>query len=461
MELPAEADTPALEAVDLLEDGTVEITLMRTAFAYPAGFFDQPSTWGYPFHAACWEILSRFHPDLVNGPEELRSLLLLCRSFPIQEGLINWGHDYGGSAHRDTESALAPGGEPRLHYRDPGSLAQDEDPLDIPSIYEAFSTDTEVETTRVSTSEAHNSPEPSRRREHQTRESGHDPFVTLPSELLSWILINLNSADVVRLRRASYAFATLPLPDAFWKSRFLPERDFPYIFEAQQRFSSAQHRGHWKSIYRKVKSSSQSPAVVNRRRIWNLCLPLVAALKQMRGSVCQGRAVRSFFEPDAPDEDQPDRMWCFASRALKRPVDSVSTGSRVLRERRLHVPQHGCVPVFVSAIDLFGRRYVSGIRVVNKSGISSSLGHIGPDRETRLSSAQNLEFRGFCLAQDECGVRGLAIILSDGTMSNWCGDSEGLPKRRLFPGTGADGQTAVEYLQCGFDVSERPETSLQ
>ena len=52
-------------------------------------------TWGFAFHSACWEILCLAR----DGQEpNIQALFDVCRSFPMQEGIINYGHDYGARA---------------------------------------------------------------------------------------------------------------------------------------------------------------------------------------------------------------------------------------------------------------------------------------------------------------------------------------------------------------------------
>lgn len=128
-------DAPKSETL-ALGDGSFEISMNMSAFDHDhfVMFPDSPRAWGYVFHCACWEMLSHF--SSVEETTRLRSLMSLCRSFPIQHGIINWGHDYHGSVHCDND--IAPGGEPELRHRAPGSSLQEADPLDIISIHQGF-----------------------------------------------------------------------------------------------------------------------------------------------------------------------------------------------------------------------------------------------------------------------------------------------------------------------------------
>lgn len=243
------------------------------------------------------------------------------------------------------------------------------------------------------------------------------------------------------------------LTDLFWKSRFLPDHEFQHIFEAKRYFSSDTHRGQWRAIYDWMRPLKSTPAVLNRKRIWDLSTTLVKAMKKIQGISCDGQPVQSFFEPHAPPADDPTRNWVTASRALKLPKEMVMTGSRVLYLRQLGLPSRGLCAFYISTVELFGRSYICGLRIVGFDGNASSLGYRHADNETCLLSRETgslFQLAGFCLAQDQRGVRGIALISMNGALSDWCGDYHDIPKRRLaLP----RGHGAPDSLQGGFDVS--------
>lgn len=367
-------------------------------------------------------------------PSDIQALLKLCRSFPSRQGLLNWGHDYGGSV--DYETIFAPGEEPSL-CRSTGSFSLEADPFNIPEIHLAFQ-------------QIANNPnsDPAGTTFRAAGTASADVFTRLPMEILSWILIYLPSGDVFSLKLASRVYANLALPESFWKSRFLPERELGYLFEAQEYFSS--FKGCWRSIFGSVKALRSLPAILNRKRIWGLCSPFHEVLKTMRDINCDGDPIQSFFEPNVPSDD---RCWTTASRALKLPAESFFTGSRVLYERKLILAPESTA-ILASTVDLFGRRYISGIRITDREGKSLSLGYRHADNEMLLLLQDNLQrqLRGFCLAQDQRGIRGLAIISDTGALSDWLGDHYDIPKRRLISNYGH--LKAIDALKGGFDVSE-------
>lgn len=63
-----------------------------------------------------------------------------------------------------------------------------------------------------------------------------EPFRKLPVELLQFIILELSTPDVIALKQSSRAFQRLSLPDIFWRSRFLPGREFKHVFEACKQF---------------------------------------------------------------------------------------------------------------------------------------------------------------------------------------------------------------------------------
>jgi hypothetical protein len=285
---------------------------------------------GYPFHTACWGLLS---VSSSMEPSDVQLVANLCRSNPIQRGLMNWGHDYGGLVNiqaydyggiADAQTSLAPGEEPQF-VRFPTLLNDGVDPWDIPALADVFNPPTALPTAVASS--ATNLPvqiQPSKLRHDGT-------FTKLPFEILSMILVYLPSMDSARLRLASRLFANTPLLDSFWRSRFLPGREFCHVFEAHEAPQSC--RGRWKQIFDKVRILQTTEALIERKRIWHLGISLHGMLHMMRSSKCEKTAIQSFFEPHAPSESHTT-AWVTASRALEgqrlNPSDIFSSGSRSL-----------------------------------------------------------------------------------------------------------------------------------
>ncbi|KAF4948725.1 hypothetical protein FSARC_13661 [Fusarium sarcochroum] len=319
---------------------------------------------GFPFHSACWRIL-RASGRVSNKDIHLFNL---CRSFPKQCGMLNWGHDYGGKAKRDVP--LIPGEEPCLILRPIGS-GSDVDPdsdTEFIMMFEGESSELPNEETGSITTLPRN---------HQVTDS--DVFTTLPTEILLTLADHCTLHDLFRLKQSSRAFTNLHLPNSFWRNRFRPGGEFE-------------------------------------------------TLEAMRQTSCDGNPVQSIFEPKAPPDD---RTWVTSSRALKPPGGILNRGCRVIYERAMTLPMASSA-IYASTIEAFGRCYISGIRIQDKDGTSFSLGFRHPDEKRLLTSQdEQLQISGFDLAHDQGGVRGIAVVYNHGAKSDWMGDYDGLPKRML------------------------------
>ncbi|CRK23836.1 hypothetical protein BN1708_013817 [Verticillium longisporum] len=432
------------------DDGSFRISLMRTAFDME-NIPGAPPSWGFPFHASCWEILSHACPQADSS--WVQTLFHLCRSLPVSSGLLDWRHDYHGSDLQDDETELLPSTEAE-HPGEP--LINRRDPLAIPRMTLVFGSgisNGSDESTAV-LADIPTASNESVVRSNKTTTRHMDTFAKLPAEILGLIITALPSSDVISLRQASRTVASINLPDAFWKSRFLPGREFDHVFEARQHFSSQTHRGRWRSIYRSMQRIENTPSMENRKRIWKISTSLRRVLEGMQGKDCRGTAVQSYFEPDAPPATA-SRPLVTAHRLLRRRVQSMWRGCRALHERRLSLPPHDIVTVFVSTINIFGRCYVSGLRILDVRNNSQPLGFINTENEMPLQAISGSSFRikGFCLAQDQRGIRGLAVILNNGQLTQWIGDHDDIPKRRLVFESGTSSCAAViDTIQGGFDA---------
>lgn len=330
----------------------------------PPEIDEAPEACGYPSHTACSGLFSAAGSI---EPSDIHLIANLCRSNPIQHGLMNWNHDYGGLVNfwaqdfgglPDAQTPPTPGEEARL-WRIPESLNDGPDPWDTPEIARVFNLPAALSTS-VTSQALHT---------WIIEEKDEGSFGRLPNEILSMILVYLSSADVARLRLASRLFANFVLPDGFWRSLFLPEQEFDYIFEARQ--PSLLHRGSWKQIYAAFCILQAAETMMERKRIRNLALSLHGLMQMLRDTKCEGSPVQSFFEPDAPPKSCSP-LWVTAKGALRgNPTelrDDFCSGSRSLFERELRLaPPEQIVAIFASAIDLFGRTYISGIRIVDSN----------------------------------------------------------------------------------------------
>ncbi|KAI8629601.1 hypothetical protein F5Y19DRAFT_484524 [Xylariaceae sp. FL1651] len=416
----------------------VSIDLMPTTFGGPRLAVPseaEPSAWGFPFHCSCWELLKASSP---TGDVHMQSLFDLCRSFPIKLGALDFGHDYGGLYQREHPRFYPlppfPGEENPFSLRklDVDSaifLSHNVDPLDTLSLLRIVEDQ-----------------EPSR--EYLTPPkfirktvTAYDPFGKLPIEILDYIFPYLSSADVLNFKISSRIIANIPLPDRFWHSRFCHGREFDYIFEFTRH---SKHKGQWKKAFFLVQHLQHHPSLVNRKRIWGLATALHNLISRI--GTCHGSALRSWFEQDAPSDS---RTWVTASRGLKPYPVSFTEGSRSLYERFLALPEM-LSSISVSVIDLFTGRYISGTQIRDINGNCWDLGYFQPHSSIPFTTMRIL---GLLLAEDQRGIRGIRVLSESGPPSEWIGEHQNIPQRRLvLPKTIGRCENPVKYIKGGFDA---------
>ena len=416
------------DGLELEDDGLLSFWLMCSVFNEPDPNpeIHEPPAWGFPFHEPCWEILCLAYPS--DECVDIQALFDIFRSCPIQDGVLNYGHNYGGilQYERSPERA-ASGQELRLVGWEVPDFARFH-PLEMSDICSFIEDDS---LGRASGS--------AMRRRTYPRITKPDIFSKLPVEVLQYLFENLPTSDVLYLRQSSRTCANVPLSQSFWRSRFLPGREFEAIFEAFTEEASL--RGRWEALYHLVKSIWQTSPFENRDRVWKLACSLRAILGQVTSSSLDG------------DSDPSQSLnWVDACATLTPSYKGFSEGSRAFHSRTLCVP-FTPVRAFVSLVEFFERRYVSGIRFETADGISSVLGYQHPTSEVLLPMEQDARMAGFLLAQDERGFRGLKMIFTSGTLSRWAGHYEGIPVRRLVIDPITAAQPSVRHLQSDFDVS--------
>lgn len=338
-------------------------------------------------------------------------------------GVLDWGHDYDGAV---LSSSLR--GLPILKSRYELATIKDPirfNPLDIPEIHSALQC---VNTEGVDQGD----------RARLYRSATTDCFNSLPPELLQTILIPMQSKDVRSLKLASRTFANIELTEGFWASRFSKGHEYHHVFEVQRSKPRS-----WKAMYKSMDLIKPLPAMVNRRRVCVLGLQLRDLLKQM-AEPCHGCPLRCYFEP-AAEEDYAE--WHVASRGLQGPEDLFNRGSRALHIRKVEVPPR-TEGLFVSFCWLSSGQFVSGIRFQGANGEEARIGFIHLDREIPLDIPPGIGIRGWHVAHHETGVKAIAALMDNGTLSSWVGEYEGVPKRVL------EGESAaLSTLRAEFDVS--------
>lgn len=425
-------------------------------------FGDQPAVgpgqriWGFPFHCSCWDLLIARRETHGAAQYEPQALFDVLRSFPRHK-LSEFGHDYGGIAGYDIEvdlfdivdpshqlCQLLPGEEPRLVYdRTDRALLQmqKQDPMYVSEVSSVFRGE---RSPGGPAAEAHPVDGV-----HNVTTGYSEPFGKLPIELLQFIISELSSPEVVALKQSSRVFQSLPLPDTFWRSRFLPGREFEYVFEALKYFET--RNGQWRTIFQYLRDMRNSPGLTNRRRVWGLARSLDDFVETRRKNrICYGTMVRSYFEPAAAEGE--DAIWCEGHRCLRPFNQPFATGCRELYVRTMLVPPTSTY-VYVSVVDILGKAYICGLRFEESTSTVQQIGYVRPGNETLLiwnTQSEPRQAMGFHVALDQHGVRGLCIVSGANVLSGWAGQHEDIPKRRLA--VPVDKEDGIIMLKGGFDV---------
>jgi hypothetical protein len=268
------------------------------------------------------------------------------------------------------------------------------------------------------------------------------------------ILEYLPLRDALAVRLSSRDFASLGLRDTFWRPRFLPGRDLDYVLEARPYLPSLQGKG--RTLFCSVRRLSHEEAAVNRRRVYGLASSLCDLIRQAETSTesCLGDSYHHY----CCGEDKREFTWVNASRfGLHEPWSLQGVNGRSLR-----VPARESA-IFISTVNIYGCRYVSGIRIRKgrdeRGERSVKFGYQHPLNETLLvdSGQSQLRIHGFLLALDFHGIRGIAVMTQHAgslNLSGWAGDHDGLPKRRLV--LSSSERDIVEILRGTFGVSQHP-----
>lgn len=433
----------------------MEVHFMKLKFEeeYPtvrtAGFCP---VWGFPIHRSCFQLLSVAHLE-TGRPLDIQAVFDLCRSQPIQYGALNWGHTYGGiMAWNDDPQDLFPTEEPWLYTDHIIGRAFQHDPFNDPCLSKIFSAENE----KPAESPGQNP--------ITCVGSSQDPFFILPSEMRVNILIELSSQDVANLRTASRSFASLKLPNQFWRSRFRPGQEFSFIFEANEYPANS---GNWKKIYEETKFLQHRLSVVNRKRIWALASEMCNLLTQRAASsISQVHLVPTLFEPGPPIKDHPF-IWESASSCTNSATELFQVGSRIISERMIFLPGE-LLSIMVSLVYINGHSYVSGLSIISQRNEKSlappyssprrfEIGFIHPKQQQLVDwksfTPDASPVTGFYVAADPRGIRGLSVLTSEGA-SSWVGDHEKVPKKFLrvkWPHVHSP-KTPITTIKASFDV---------
>ncbi|KAI9150387.1 hypothetical protein HJFPF1_10153 [Paramyrothecium foliicola] len=370
----------------------------------------QQPLWGYALHAGCWSLLEMNYPRLQSEPAAcVQALFDLCRSCPISAGAIDWGHDYGGLFRRKfNPHELLPGednGLQRSYIR--GEVARS-NPFHIPEL----PTPNECSDTSRSLQIGHQH----HYRTPSSANRGVDPFQQLPLEISTEILTLLPSVDAAALRLASRVFASAPLTNSFWRSRFYLGREFSYLYE----YASLKHvpaRG----LIDIVKSIQDLPAVINRRRVWSLASSLANLIDAKLGS------------------SRCDRSYVSGFRWIQHDGEVLRLGyNQAKREAKILWPEDTPRAISVSEIEVaLDTRGIRALRFLTSGGrFSNWVGDHEGNLKTRLIASNADDQLPGIIKTLKAGFDALKLVsLSisvDGAQENVNFDSEGNERPRVW-----------------------------
>lgn len=156
--------------------------------------------------------------------------------------------------------------------------------------------------------------------------SRHDLFVKLPSELVWLIMEYMTMADFWRWRGASRRVACIPLGNKLWRTRLI--RDMPWLFDVP--FAEIPNKPvNWEEIYKILHLAVFSPSrhtiksLVNRKRIWQICSPLVEAYHEEKAMRDKEREVipETMIGAVVDTEPKPNHRTCRELLFLRKFAD--------------------------------------------------------------------------------------------------------------------------------------------
>jgi hypothetical protein len=402
---------------------------------------EPPSACGYAIHSACWDLMSKVLPR----NEDLHAPILdICLCLPgCRNGSscrLDWGHQYGLTSYMDPPFSPKPWENWTLVDRAFREFRQGRrDPLQIDDLKAIIE--------KLQSKDG----EPRRRKLNFYCKKGKiSPIEDLPMEVSYLILQLLPSKDVLSLKLASSVFASLPLSESFWSSRFRHPHEYEHIFEATE-VPAQRFGGNWRRLYFKVrdleKSEKSKCNLLNRRRIWDL-------LNHIREML--------------PDEDERILHGQNASKGKGRIGTSnlddlkdvkfrkghdLTWGKSILRARKLSLPK-SISSLTVSFVKWNGTHYIAGLNFTDGKGESTNFGYTRKYNTVTISASDvdpasaTFKLDHFIIAMDWSGIRSIAFVSSSGQTSRWIGHHRDIPKQRI----GAKEESSQDWLGK-FDVS--------
>lgn len=436
---PGDSSHSYLESLDGLEHHTLKYCL---------------ESWTYAFHDACWEVLLMQLSRASTRPSQDldligRHLFNLLHCLPSDRRSITFpAHDFGG-AFRFWNNPLDIPGDWRFLWAEPKV------PCFAPTrpVHRPFHDDPTVSFDPLPSSDS------------------CDCFARLPSNVIFSIINSLSSADLCSSRQSSRTLATLTapgyLPQSFWRSRFLQDKELGFLCPTQR--SSSLSRGiDWEELYHVVKvelnNMSETGHLRNRSRVWCSLRHLTNCLAPLLDQKF------SLLPPDASDQHLTTQGYVlghvvrgYARHDSKTAGSPRGVGSRLLGVNHIffdfQFPEAATFEIKVSFLVFNCVAYVCGLRYLRQDGSRcgleiSRIGLIIPSAETALEVDSRDHLSGIRVATTLEGVIGLAFIFNrDGAEKQVSvGVVKHLPQTAGLATLRPQSGRKIAGVEVGFDV---------
>jgi len=413
---------------------------------------------GFALHESCWTLLVQaYHP----APVPHERLFDVLRSMPMamtDDTTMDWGHGYGDLVFLRGETSYFPWEYLRFGSR--GSQGRwfgtpyAINPLAFSQVERLLAEPPQTPPSRnpVPTSEA--SP------------AGHDPFDMVPEELCCAIAACLPTNDLLNLRLASRSFWSIFDTQQFWASRFRGIRsERSWLYEAAQVLATPGNiqRHDWRWLYRRTTGARIEEWVTNRKRIWDLILPVVDLMDLSWSELpadlpAPWTAPYIPGDPAAPGRSSPGDLWLQASGSLWgrgrwQDITPLQRACAQLKKVRVAIPTDEIVTIAASTVHLGSKLYVAGLTFTTTAGESLTLGYTNG----RVGGAFQLHgetLTGFNLAIGLRGIQALQFVSRNHEterFSAWLGYPHNSPKTRRLSNAASGGRMVLEV---GFDVRQ-------
>lgn len=263
----------------------------------------------------------------------------------------------------------------------------------------------------------------------ETREKRQ--VVTLPLEILQFIASYLPTHDATCLRFTSKAFSLLTSSQTFWASRFEPEHERGFLFEARDNKLT----GNWSALYNLTDDKNLSLGLKNRKRVWYLARDVRTLLRLH----LTNDATSSL--PSLPSSDS--EFTVVDAKLRDGPEFLFDGGVPIMQTHLRSVPQVFNKIIF-STVNIGDIVHVSGMSFISKEGISHCFGYMAPEASVVLEVES---VKGFILAMGSMGLHALQVISNDDHVSKWIGSPRHSPITRRLARIGS-----VGCLKIGIDV---------